>query len=122
MKTNGTYATSDDTIASYSSRGPTYIDMTAKPDVVAPGNLLVSLLDPGSTLAAQFPANVEPPSYYTSSGSGPAVYFQLNGTSMSTAVVAGAAAVMLQANPSLSPDSVKARLMQTAAKTFPPNS
>src|ERR1700691_6297354 len=119
MKTMETYPRNDDLIASYSSKGPTYIDQTLKPDVVAPGNLVVSLLDPGSTLEAQFPANVMPPSYYTASGTGPAMYFQLSGTSMATPVIAGAAAVMLQQNPSLSPDTVKARLMQTATKNFP---
>jgi serine protease AprX len=55
MKTEATMPTSDDLIASYSSKGPTYIDLTAKPDVVAPGNLVVSLLAPGSTLPPSFP-------------------------------------------------------------------
>src|SRR5579884_203384 len=63
MKTEETYPNSDDLIASYSSKGPTFIDLTAKPDVVAPGNLVVSLLAPGSTLAAEYPANVVGPSY-----------------------------------------------------------
>jgi serine protease AprX len=43
MKTFQTYPRGDDLIASYSSKGPTYIDLTVKPDVVAPGNLVVSL-------------------------------------------------------------------------------
>jgi serine protease AprX len=122
MKTLETYPRSDDQIASYSSKGPTYVDLTVKPDVVAPGNLVVSLLAPGSTLAAEFPANVVPPSYYTTSSIGPAEYFRLSGTSMATPVVSGAAALMLQENPNLSPDTVKARLMKTATKTFPPYS
>src|SRR5207247_1473527 len=58
MKSMGTYANTDDLIASYSSKGPTYIDLTAKPEVVAPGNLVVSLRAPGSTLEQEFPANV----------------------------------------------------------------
>ena len=119
MKTLATYPRSDDEIASYSSKGPTYVDLTLKPDVVAPGNLVVSLLAPGSTLAAEFPANVVPRSYYTSSGTGTAAYLRLSGTSMATPVVSGAAALMLQQNPRLSPDTVKARLMKTASKTFP---
>ena len=119
MKTMETYPRSDDQIASYSSKGPTYVDLTVKPDVVAPGNLVVSLLAPGSTLAAEFPANVVPPSYYTTSSSGPAEYFRLSGTSMATPVVSGAAALMLQENPNLSPDTIKARLMKTATKSFP---
>jgi serine protease AprX len=119
MKTLETYPRSDDQIASYSSKGPTYVDLTLKPDVVAPGNLVVSLLAPGSTLAAEFPANVVPPSYYIPSSTGPAEYFRLSGTSMATPVVSGAAALMLQENPSLSPDTIKARLMKTATKNFP---
>src|SRR3954464_10017787 len=34
---NGTIDRSDDSMASFSSRGPSYIDYAAKPDVVAPG-------------------------------------------------------------------------------------
>jgi serine protease AprX len=120
MKTMQTYARADDLIASYSSKGPTYIDLTVKPDVVAPGNLVVSLLAPGSTLLRMYPANAIAPSYYTSSthpsGAG---YFRLSGTSMATPVVSGAVALMLQKNPSLNPDTVKARLMKTASKNFP---
>jgi len=120
MKTLETYPRTDDLIASYSSRGPTYIDLTVKPDVVAPGNLVVSLLAPGSTLATQYPANIVSPSYYTSSTTaGTAKYLRLSGTSMATPVVSGAVALMLQKNPSLSPDTVKARLMKTATKNFP---
>ena len=62
MKTEETMSTSDDRIASYSSRGPTYIDLTAKPDVVAPGNLVDSLLAPGSTLVNDYPGNIVPAS------------------------------------------------------------
>jgi serine protease AprX len=120
MKTFQTYPKGDDLIASYSSKGPTYIDLTVKPDVVAPGNLVVSLLAPGSTLQSMYPGNVIAPSYYSTSTS-PAAggYFRLSGTSMATPVVTGAVALMLQKNPSLTPDTVKARLMKTAAKNFP---
>src|SRR5439155_7186913 len=51
MKTNGTSFISDDTIASYSSKGPTLIDHLVKPDLVAPGNQVISLLAPNCTLA-----------------------------------------------------------------------
>src|SRR6266480_621890 len=120
MKTLETYPRTDDLIASYSSKGPTYIDLTAKPDLVAPGNLVVSLLAPGSKLATQYPANLVAPSYYTTSTNpGPAQYFRLSGTSMATPVVSATAALMLQKDPSLSPDTVKARLMKTATKSFP---
>jgi serine protease AprX len=38
---------------------------------------------------------------------------------MATPVVSGAAALLLEQNPSLTPDQVKARLMKTAGKGFP---
>ena len=44
MKDEGTPDRTDDLIASYSSKGPTAIDDVIKPDIVAPGNLTVSLL------------------------------------------------------------------------------
>ena len=44
--TNGTTDRSDDAIARFSSRGPTYLDWSAKPDVAAPGQATVSLADP----------------------------------------------------------------------------
>ena len=43
MKTMGTPTRVDDLIASYSSKGPTLFEQVVKPDIVAPGNLLVSL-------------------------------------------------------------------------------
>jgi serine protease AprX len=46
-------------------------------------------------------------------------YFELSGTSMATPMVAGVAALMIQQNPSLTPDEVKARLMKTATKFAP---
>jgi serine protease AprX len=120
MKAEGTPGRSDDQIASYSSKGPTWIDFEVKPDIVAPGNLVDSLLAPGSTLAKMYPGNVVPVSAYMAPGhSGPASYFTLSGTSMATPVVSGAAAVLIQHNPGLTPDLVKARLMKTASKTFP---
>ncbi len=122
MKTEETYPRNDDLIASYSSKGPTYIDLTVKPDIVAPGNLVVSLLAPGSTLANTYPENIVGPSYYSATATGPAEYLRLSGTSMATPVVSGTVALMLEKNPTLTPDNVKARLMKTAGKTFPVSS
>jgi len=113
--TLGTATRVDDTIASYSSKGPTAIDHIVKPDLVAPGNRLVSLRAAGSTLDATRPQNQVAPS---SPSYGKAAYFVLSGTSMSTPVVSGAAALMLQKNPALTPDQVKARLMKSAWKGF----
>src|SRR4029079_12814923 len=46
--TQGTAKRTDDIIGSYSSRGPSYLDWNAKPDLVAPGTGSVSLAAPGS--------------------------------------------------------------------------
>ncbi|HKF06567.1 MAG TPA: S8 family peptidase, partial [Candidatus Sulfotelmatobacter sp.] len=121
MKTMGTPTRVDDLIASYSSKGPTAIDAIAKPDIVAPGNLLVSLEAPGSTLYNSYPANRVPNSFYVNGGtSAPSSrYFTLSGTSMATGVVSGVVADLLQKTPSLTPDQVKARLMKTAWKSLP---
>jgi serine protease AprX len=119
MKGMGTATRADDQIASYSSKGPTAVDHLVKPDLVAPGNLLVSLSGSG-TLAAEYPANKVPKSIYTYGGSSAAgPYFILSGTSMAAGVVSGAVADVLQQHSSLTPDQVKARLMKTASKTFP---
>jgi serine protease AprX len=93
-----------------------------KPDLVAPGNLVVSLLAPGSTLANAYPADIVGPSYYSATAQGPAQYLRLSGTSMATPVVSGTVALLLQKDPTLTPDSVKARLMKTAGKAFPVSS
>jgi serine protease AprX len=78
MKAMNTVGRSDDLIASYSSKGPTYIDLTVKPDVVAPGNMVASLLAPSSTLVGEYPANVVATSEYTTSTNAPSgQYFRL---------------------------------------------
>ena len=121
MKPMGTPQRTDDLIASYSSKGPTVIDRVVKPDLVAPGNLLVSTETPRTTLYTTETSNLVPYSFYQYGGSSSpsAYYFELSGTSMATGVVSGAVADLLQAQPRLTPDQVKARLMKTAYKTFP---
>ena len=117
MKTMATPGRGDDLVASYSSKGPSLIDQVVKPDLVAPGNRVTSLLSaPDSTLAGLFPENVRAASPGKRGG---AQYFQLSGTSMAAAVVSGAAALLLEESPQLTPDQVKVRLMKTATKTFP---
>lgn len=124
MKTMGTPQRNDDLIASYSSKGPTVIDHIVKPDIVAPGNLLISTEMPGTTLYNTETSNLVPYSTYVLGGSSaPSTsYFMLSGTSMATGIVSGLVADLLQAHPGLTPDQVKARLMQTASKTFPSSS
>jgi serine protease AprX len=120
MNAMGTATRTDDQIASYSSKGPTAIDHIVKPDLVAPGNGVVSLMSPGSTLATTDLGGLVPNSYYQIGGSGTSSsYFRMSGTSMATPVVAGAAALLIQQYPSLTPDQVKARLMKTAQKVLP---
>lgn len=125
INTHGTVQRDDDTIASYSSKGPTLLDHIVKPDLVAPGNHITSLLAPGSYFAAQFPSlGVQPLPVCSTDGTcstGAAQYIQLSGTSMATPVVSGAAALMIQLDPTLTPDTVKARLMKTAWKNFSAN-
>ncbi len=114
----------DDRIATYSSRGPTRLDLLMKPDLVAPGNRVISTLAAGSYLAQTYgPTNEVPYSLYTTQNAGRLSqdYFRLSGTSMATPVVAGAAALMLQKDPTLTPDTVKARLMITADKWTDPS-
>jgi serine protease AprX len=123
MNTNGTAGLSDDQIASYSSKGPTPVDQFVKPDVVAPGNQIISLRVPGSTLDVEESSNQVPMSLYQTNGSSAtsSAYFVLSGTSMATPVVSGAIALMLQNQPSLTPDQVKARIMKTANKNLQPS-
>jgi serine protease AprX len=113
MKSNGSTSQSAETLASYSSKGPTTYDHVVKPDIVAPGNSIVSLAAPGATLEAAYPAEL------VTGNDGSNDYFTLSGTSMATPVVSGAVALLLQQNSALTPDQVKARLMKTAYKSFP---
>src|SRR3989449_456199 len=135
MKTEGNALRSNSLITSYSSKGPTLLDHVVKPDIVAPGNRVVSLYGypfvnpiPGGSyyvyaaLPQQYPQNLVLYSYYdgmpdpvSTSGS----YYTLSGTSMATPVVSGAAVLLVQAQPKITPDQVKARLMKTAYKAFP---
>lgn len=118
--TQGTPYRWDDTVASYSSKGPTLIDHIVKPDLVAPGNKVVSLLSPNSTLSQLYPSTLISYSYYENGVVGSSQdYYRLSGTSMATPVVAGAAALLIQKTASLTPDQVKARLMKTAGRLFP---
>jgi serine protease AprX len=125
-KTNGTATRLDDYVASYSSKGPTLLDHVVKPDLVAPGNRIVSLLAPSSYLAQNYQNLEVSPitvcSLLTCSTGLSNRYMRLSGTSMATPVVAGAAALMLQKDPTLTPDTIKARMMKTAWKGYPQTS
>jgi serine protease AprX len=119
---HGTDTRLDDTITSFSSKGPTARDHVVKPDLVAPGNRIVSLESPGSYLATTFPTLAVTPLPICTLGvcTTPAggQYLSMSGTSMATPVVAAAAALMIQNDGSITPDTVKARMMKTAWKSF----
>ena len=121
MKTAGTTTRSDDTIASYSSKGPTLYDHIAKPDIVAPGNRTISLRAATASLAKTYPQTLVAMNVYQHGGRADASpdYLNLSGTSMAAPMVSGAVALILQKFPQLTPDRVKARLMKTASKSFP---
>jgi serine protease AprX len=98
----GTPSVSDDVATDWTSRGPTPWG-AAKPDVAAPGAHLVSVRAPGSTIDDENPsARVEE------------AYFRGSGTSMSAAVTAGVAALVLSSEPNLTPDQLKQRLIDDA--------
>ncbi len=90
------------TVAPFSSWGtPGY----SKPDVIAPGITIVSLRAAGSSIDTAFPdARIGD------------AYFKGTGTSQAAAIVSGVVALMLQTNPSLTPDLVKGILLKTAYK------
>ncbi|HKC56219.1 MAG TPA: S8 family serine peptidase [Vicinamibacterales bacterium] len=120
VNTSGTLNRSDDFVAAYSSRGPSWFDGYAKPDLVAPGHRIVAdttgsavLYKDHSTWRVAAPAGA--------SGQ----YMRLSGSSMSVAVASGIVALVLEANrtalqadgtamASLNPYAVKAILQYTA--------
>jgi serine protease AprX len=97
---------SDDTLASFSSFGET-AEGYSRPDLVAPGTDLTSLLASDSNLVIEHPEKVTKDKKGNN-------FFQMSGTSMASPLVAGAVALLLQAEPGLTPDQVKARLIETA--------
>jgi subtilisin family serine protease len=118
--TFGTNPRNDDVVTTYSSRGPTrsfwtdasgikHYDNVIKPEIVAPGNKVIGAEAAHSQLVMSFPAL---DTGLSSGGDSRMMY--LSGTSVSAAITSGAVALMLQANPRLTPNLVKALLMYTA--------
>ena len=91
----------DDYVAPFSSFGPT-LEGFAKPEIVAPGGHLLGLVPDGSTLSKTRASLRQKDSDYL-----------ISGTSQAAAVVSGLAALAIQAEPELSPDDLKCRLLQT---------
>ncbi|PEL06030.1 S8 family serine peptidase [Bacillus sp. AFS017336] len=90
-----------DTLADFSSRGPSRINYDIKPEIVAPGVSIMSTVP-------SYINNKDNQSDYQYA------YQRLSGTSMASPYTAGVAAVMLQANPNLQPEDIKSILMNTA--------
>jgi len=97
-----TTAISDDVVASFSAYGVTR-DGVAKPDIIAPGTNIWSVLSKSSEWASIAPDRVSPDGEY----------FRISGTSMAAPMVAGTAALLLQDEPNLTPDQVKYRLIMS---------
>ncbi|WP_282137756.1 S8 family serine peptidase [Rossellomorea aquimaris] len=99
----GSVKTEGDRLAEFSSRGPSNGNDDIKPDVVGPGVAIFSTFP-------EFMHNPQDGENYDSA------YSRLNGTSMASPHVAGAAALILQAHPEYTPFEVKEALMNTADK------
>ncbi|NIR62525.1 MAG: S8 family serine peptidase, partial [candidate division Zixibacteria bacterium] len=100
----------DDYVVPFSSSGPT-LDGFVKPDVVAPGAHITSLMKNNAYLIKQEIAQPVGRNYY-----------QLAGTSQATAVVSGLSALILSKHPELTPDQVKLRIMGTSFVWVDPES
>ena len=107
LNTWGTVSRTDDSVTTYSSRGPTRFEFIVKPDIAAPGNKIVSLQAKNSYLATTYPA-------LHVAGTASNAYMTLSGTSMAAPMVSGGVALLLQGTPGLSPAQVKLALQTSA--------
>ena len=99
----GTTSSSDDIASTFTNSGTT----DRRPDLIAPGKSVVSLRTPGSYSDRLHPEG-------RVSGDAAQRFFRGSGTSQATAMVSGAAALLLQQRPGLTPDQVKYLLRSTA--------
>lgn len=100
---NGTPDPADDSLAPFSSLGRT-LDGFAKPEIVAPGRRIVSVLaSANSNIALDFPERIVD-----------GKYVRMSGTSMSAPVVTGIVALLLERYPTLTPNQVKWLLVSSA--------
>jgi minor extracellular serine protease Vpr len=106
------FYTSIGEIAPFSSKGPT-VDGRIKPDITAPGNVVVSAV---SRFDSHFDSNSPLVVSGLTDGTNTWWFAALQGTSMSAPVVTGIIALMLSANPQLSPSQIKG-IFQTTSIT-----
>lgn len=111
----------NDEVANFSSRGPTEAAF-AKPDLVAPAVRVIAPMPDNSVLAQSAAAGrLEEKARLdlivgkTKNDLG---YYQLSGSSMAAAEVSGLVALLLQAQPQLSNDQIKHRLMSSARLAY----
>ena len=96
------YSFSDDKLTSFSAAGPTAAGWV-KPDLVSYGGHVLATLAPDTTIGTTHPDWAVAPRFH-----------RLSGTSQASAVTSGVAALLIQSDPSLTPDDVKCRLMSSA--------
>jgi serine protease AprX len=101
--TNGSIAPNDDFAAPWTAWGYTY-DGFLKPDLAAPGRVVIGAVPAGSTMVQLHPERVTEPGY-----------MWLSGTSIAAPMVAATAAELIGVDPTLTPDQVKGALMLKAA-------
>ncbi len=99
--TNNTPGRNDDTIPGFSSFGTA----SRTPDLVAPGKSVTSLRVPGSE------ADTDHPSARVGER-----FFRGSGTSQAAAYISGAAALIIQQRPTITPDQLKDLMKRTATK------
>jgi hypothetical protein len=114
VDTKKTVKRDDDSVAPFSSRGPTWIDGFAKPDLVAPGVGEVGKRSKDGTLFTTYPQLLLDDAWHEDLKR----FAKLSGTSMAAAEVSGVVALVLEANPHLTANLVKAILQYTATPLF----
>ena len=92
----------DDSLTGFSAAGPT-VEGFVKPDLVAPGSRILGLMKHRTKLGRNHGDNFVAKQH-----------FAMSGTSQSTAIVTGVAALLLQQEPTLTPDEIKCRLIDGA--------
>jgi serine protease AprX len=102
MDMAGTARTNDDDRASWSAYGRTP-DGFWKPEICAPGRMMVGPIPMTSSLAVEKATKIKSPGY-----------IELSGTSFAAPVISGIAAQILARNPGLKPDQVKGAVMRRA--------